>query len=167
MTLPRRRRTPLLLPVATLALAAVLTGCGEPPPDSTASSATAGSDAEDLADAADDAGVPEECQEAFPLALEPADPADVPFPADWPETPVAATLCSTGATLDDSMQTADYATAATPAEVLDAYEAALAPSYDLTREDQGLGEVLAGSNGSVSFQLQPRDGAFALLLSAG
>lgn len=170
MTILRRYRTTVLLPLATLALGATLTACGgdDPGEASAGSSADSFEDSqEDLAEAADAAGVPDECQAAFPLALEPADPGDVGFPADWPETPVEATLCSTGSTLDDTTRTADYATTASPAEVLDAYQAALPATYETTREDQGLGEVLNGTDGTVSFQLQPRDGEFTLFLSAG
>lgn len=168
MTILRLPHAPLLLPLAAVTLAAVLAGCGadEPARDSGPASGSAADAEEDLADVADAAGVPEECQEAFPLALEPVDPADVGFPAGWPEPPVEATLCSTGSTLDDATRTADYATTATPTEVLDAYEAALPATYETTREDQGLGEVLSGYDDTVSFQIQPAEGRFSVLLGA-
>jgi hypothetical protein len=166
MTTLQRYRPTLLLPFATLALGVALVGCGgEGTADGTSSDSYAEAEG-DLADAAAAAGVPEECQAAFPLALEPADAADADFPADWPDLPVEATLCSTGGTLDDTTRTVDYATSATPTEVLDAYEATLPATYETTREDQGLGEVLNGTDGTFSFQVQPGDGRFTIFLSA-
>ena len=61
-----------------------------------------------------------------------------------------------------NLQTADYATTASGSEVLDAYEATLPADYAVGREDQGAGEQLTGSAGSVYFTITIRDGAFSV-----
>lgn len=131
----------------------------------------AGDDAGDTAaqvsdelDAVRDADVPAECVEPFPLAIEPADLADLTLrPEGLPEPPVDGTLCETSSTLDDTIQTASYATPASPAEVLDAYELQLGAIYDVVRADEGAGETLTGDLGTgVFFQVTPGDGTYSI-----
>jgi hypothetical protein len=141
-----------------------LTACGS----DDAEQDTADRVGDDLADVRS-GDVPQECTEAFPLAIEPADLADVALrPADFPEPPVDATLCQTSSTLDDSIATADYATTASATEVLDAYEAELAPTYDVEREDGGAGETLTGDLGGGTYvQVTPGDGRFSVAFGTG
>jgi hypothetical protein len=109
---------------------------------------------------------PPECQDAFPLALEPASLDDVTLiPSDWPQPPAGATLCGTSHTLDGNIETLDYALAADSTDVLDAYESALPETYTSMREDDGLGEVITGTGGGVSFEITPRDGSFTLFFN--
>ena len=70
-----------------------------------------------------------------------------------------STLCQTAAT-GSGVQVASYGTSAGAAEVLDAFEAALPSSYDVTRQDQGLGEQLDGTGDGVSFRVTTREGAY-------
>lgn len=134
------------------------------PPAAQEADAGAGAEADGLDPA--DSGVPEECAEAFPVAFGAPDlKALTLLPADWPEPPAGATLCQTTSTADGSIETADYATDAPAEEVLSAYESALAPSYDVARNDEGLGEVLTGTAGSVVFELSTRDGAYSIAFS--
>lgn len=157
-----------LLPLAGLVLATAVSvsACGDDAsPTATSTTSSAGTaDAYDELDAmADDAGVPEECRDAFPAEVVAADLADVtPIPPDWPEPPVDATLCRTSSMMDDSASIAGYATTSAPAEVLDAYEAVLSEQWEVTREDRGFGDVLTGTAGDVWFQVETRDGAFDL-----
>jgi hypothetical protein len=109
--------------------------------------------------------VPQECREAFPVAVGKADPADVTLmPATWPTDVVEATLCQTSAT-GSGIQVASYATDATGPEVLDAVQGALPSSYDVVREDQGMGEQLDGSGDGVSFRVTVREGAYDVMFS--
>ncbi len=71
-------------------------------------------------------------------------------------TPVITARAGTGS----GIQVASYATSATEAEVLDAVQAALPPSYDASRTDQGLGEQLQGTADGVSFEVTTRPGAY-------
>ena len=156
-----------LLPLAALVVttAVSLSACGGDQPAASAGSSTSseGEAAAGLDELADAGDVPEECREAFPAEVAPADLDDVAsIPSGWPEPPVDATLCRTSSTMDDSLSIAGYATASSPAEVLDAYEAALADTWDVTREDRGFGDVLTGTAGDVWFQVETRDGAFDL-----
>jgi hypothetical protein len=159
----RHHRAALAATAAALLLA--LTACGGD--DGGSDGSDGGGDA--AADAAADldgvrsGDVPEECVEAFPLAIEPADLADVSLrPADFPEPPVDATLCSTSSTLDDSIMTADYVTGADATEVLDGYEAALA-DYETYRDDSTGSETLIAELGDGVFtQITPGDGTFSV-----
>lgn len=169
MTIRPTRHRLLSLAGLLLATAVGASACGdaaEPSLTSSGSSTTSGTDSADALDGldelADSAGVPEECRDAFPTEVAAASLDDVPVPSGWPEPPVDATLCRTSWMMDDSASIAGYATASTPAEVLDAYEAALSEQWDVTREDRGFGEVLTGDAGGVWFQVETRDGAFDL-----
>ncbi|GAA5144037.1 hypothetical protein GCM10023340_10880 [Nocardioides marinquilinus] len=160
----RPHRAALAATAAALLLA--LTACGG---DDGGADGTDGGSGDAAADAAADlddvrsGDVPEECVEAFPLAIEPADLADVSLrPSDFPEPPVDATLCSTSSTLDDSIMTADYVTGAGEAEVLDGYEAALA-DYEVLRDDSsGIDTVTADLGEGVFVQVTPGDGTFSV-----
>ena len=157
-----------LLPLAGLVLATALSlsACGEDGSTTSASAAATDEALSDLGEIAEDAGVPEECHDAFPADVVPVDIADVELmPSDWPEPPVDATLCRTSATMDDTVSIAGYATTSSPAEVLDAYETALAGTWEVTREDGTFGEVLTGTADDVWFQVETRDGAYDLTFS--
>jgi hypothetical protein len=145
---------------AGLLATALLVGCGgDPSGDATAP----GTD--DLQQVQRDSGVPEECLTAFPVAMSAPDLGEVTLlPADWPEAPEGATLCQTGATLDGGVETVDYVTDRAAADVLADYEAALS-GYDVVRADEGLGEQLSGTAGSVSFEITTRDGAYSVLFA--
>ncbi|GAA1517974.1 hypothetical protein [Nocardioides humi] len=126
---------------------------------------------EDLADAQEDSGVPEECAGAFPLAWGEPDLADAALPAGWPDPPAGAVLCAVS---DDtgSVQTVDYATDQDAVAVLDHYASALAgvEGYDVAREEPpGLGhEVVSGTAGDDGgFQVDPRDGGFRIAVDIG
>lgn len=145
---------------AGLLAAALLVGCGGDP-----SGAAAAPAVDDLQQTQRDSGVPEECLTAFPVAMDAPDLGEVTLlPADWPQAPEGATLCQTSATLDGGVETVDYATDRAAADVLAAYEAALS-GYDVVRADQGLGEQLSGTVGSVSFEITTRDGAYSVLFA--
>ena len=149
---PRRARL-----LASLAGSAVLAlaGCGGQD-DATPVGAA------DQQQAQVDSGIPEACLDAYPAAFTAPDLADATLlPGDWPEPPTGATLCQTTGTADGAVETADYATDAPAAEVLDAYEAALS-AYDVAREDQGLGEQLSGTADGVLFEITTRDGAYSV-----
>lgn len=154
----RTRRASLALAAAATAL--LVSACGgDGDGDATEPGAT------DLAGAQVDSGVPEACLEAFPVAMTAPDLADVSLlPADWPAAPAGATLCQTSSTADGAYQTADYATEDDPAAVLDAWEAALA-DFSPTRGDEGAGEQLTGTAGTVAFEITTRDGAFSVVLA--
>lgn len=110
---------------------------------------------------------PEECRDAFPMAMVMPDLADVAMiPADFPEPPVDATLCQTSSTLEGNMESADYATDASAEEVLAAYETALAP-YGAARSEDGMGRpMIAGeADGGVFIQVTPKDGGFSLVFA--
>lgn len=160
---PQRR---LLLATLTLLATGGLAACGG---DSGASDSTSPTRADnDLTDVQEETGVPPECRDAFPVAIGAADLADVELiPAGWPEPPVEATLCQTSSTLDDQIAIASYATEAAPAEVLDAYETALAGTFETSREENGLGEVLSGSSEGGGFEVAAADGSFTLTFSQG
>lgn len=165
----RNLRLPAKLSVVVAAGLLTLSACSG---DSEASGSTGGStgsndeaasETVELQDLQEDSGAPEECVEVFPLALAEADLADLSLvPGDWPEAPVDATLCQTSATIEGNLETADYATRATGAEVLDAFQAALPAGYEVTREDRGQGDMLAGSAGEVFFEVSTREGAYTV-----
>jgi hypothetical protein len=95
-----------------------------------------------LAEVQEQTDVPPECRDAFPVAVGKADEDAVDLmPAGWPTDAVDGTLCQTSATAS-GIQVASYATSASGTEVLDAVQDALPASYDVVREDQGLGEQL-------------------------
>lgn len=159
-------RSRMLLATTTLLAMGALGGCSDDPGEG-AGGPSAGVD-DSLAEVQEGSGVPGECLEAFPAAFGTADIADVELlPEAWPEPPVDATLCQTSSTSDDQVEVVGYATDAAPDEVLDAYEAALAGSFETTREDQGLGEMLSGTAGSIGFEVTPGDGSFSLTFGQG
>jgi hypothetical protein len=142
-----------------------LTGCGGD--DESSASSDGGDTAAQVSEDLDDVrsgDVPEECVTAFPLAIEPADLADVTLrPEGFPEPPVDGTLCETSSTLDDTITTAGYATEATATEVLDAYELQLGSIYDVARADDGAGETLTADLGTGVFvQVTPGDGSYSI-----
>jgi hypothetical protein len=121
-------------------------------------------DSGDISEAQLESGVPAECLEAFPVAFGTPDLAAATLlPTDFPADAVDGTLCQTSAT-GSGIQVVDWATEASGTEVLDALEAALPPSYDVTREDKGLGEQLDGTAGDVYFTVITRPGAWSLQL---
>lgn len=135
----------------------LLAGCGD---DGGSSSA------DDAAAAVDDKaapGVPEECADF--MALEPASLDDVELlPADWPEPPVDATLCTTSGTLDGGQESMDYATDASPEQVLAGYEAALG-EYGAQLDQDGLGrDIVVATAGDVTIQVTADDGAYSVVL---
>ncbi|MBA2955473.1 hypothetical protein GON03_14150 [Nocardioides sp. MAH-18] len=151
--------------LASLAIGAVtLTACagadatGEP--GAAPTSPAAETDASELQSGS---GVPEECLDAFPVALGAPDPAAATLaPADWPADAVSGVLCQTTETPDGTRQSLEYATDLSPEDVLDQLEAALPASYEATRSDQGLGEQIDGSAGAVHFTVTVRPGAYAV-----
>ena len=161
---------------AVLVLAALLGACsgsGSDAADSADAAADAqagnqGDAADDLAAAQEDSGVPAECLEAFPAAFGAPDLGSVTMlPADWPEPPVESTLCHTSATAEGNVEIADYATDVAPDAVLAAFDSGLPAGYEVAYEDQGLGEMLVGTAGGVSFQVTARDGAFSIMFGEG
>jgi hypothetical protein len=161
----RNLRLPVKLSIVVAAGLLTLSACSGDTdgPSGAGSEDKAASDTAGLQDVQADSGVPEECLEAFPVAIGEADLADLSLvPGDWPEGPVDATLCQTSSTIEGNLETADYATEATGAEVLDAFQAALPAGYEATREDKGQGDVLTGSAGEVFFQVSTRDGAYTV-----
>ncbi|WP_019143820.1 hypothetical protein [Aeromicrobium massiliense] len=162
------RRAALSMAATALVLASALSACG-PSEESAASSPISAADAkDDLEDIQKDAGVPEECAEAFPLAMTKPDLADVKLvPASWPEPPVDATLCSTSELMDGSQESLDYATEASADEVLEAYKTALA-DFGATIDDQGTGiKMVVGEADGTSFQVRPQDGGFIVFFAKG
>lgn len=148
-------RTAVVVPVALLALAA----CGgEAGNDSSAA-------VEEVAGADDDgpAGVPDECRDAFPQAMGPADLGELALlPEGFPDPPVEATLCITAETVGGAQETASYASDATADEILAGYESALAP-HGATREQDGIGRpILTATVDDVIIQVTPQDGGFVL-----
>lgn len=145
--------------MAGLVASAVLVGCGAEDPSEPGAQ---GVGTDDLQHSQVESGVPETCLEAFPVAMTAPEPADITLmPADWPEAPAGATLCQTSSTMDGGVEIADYATDAPGADVLDDYEAALS-AYDVVRADEGLGDQLSGTAGSISFEVTTRDGAYSI-----
>lgn len=163
---PRNLRLPVKLSIVVAAGLLTLSACsGDTDASGSAGSddKAAASDTAELEDIQADSGVPEECLEAFPVAVGEADLADLSLvPGDWPESPVDATLCQTSSTAEGNLETADYATEASGAEVLDAFQAALPAGYEAAREDKGQGDMLNGSAGEVFFQVSTRDGAYTV-----
>lgn len=122
-------------------------------------------DSGDISEAQLESGVPAECLDAFPVAFGKPDlGAATLLPADFPADAVAGTLCQTSAT-SDGLQVVDWATDASATEVLDAIEAALPASYEVTREDKGQGEQLDGTAGDVWFTVVTRPGAYTVQLA--
>jgi hypothetical protein len=167
-TLPASRRTRRTGALAATGLAAALLALSACSGDAEPRAGIANPNGTDLQQVQGDSGVPEACLEAFPVAVGEADLDDVTLlPAGWPAPPVEATLCQTTGTVDGNLETADYATAASAEQVLDAYEAALPAEYTATRQDQGMGDQLTGAAGSVYFTITTRDGAYSVASRRG
>lgn len=112
---------------------------------------------------AEGSGAPKECAKAFPQAFTEPDLAEVTLsPDSFPEPPFDATLCLTSSTVDNSKETASYATDASEEEILAGYEAALS-AYSPTRDSDGLGRpILVAQDGDLVIQLTPQEGGFVL-----
>jgi hypothetical protein len=161
----RPRRVALAVAGTALALTGTLSACGGSDESPTSSPVSAEDAKDDLNDIAADAGVPEECAEAFPLALSKPDLANVKLkPSSWPEPPVDSTLCATSEIMDGGQESLDYATDASADEILSAYESALA-AFSPTKEDKGAGMALYGEADGTSFQVTPKDGGFTLFFT--
>lgn len=156
-------------PVAALAaLVLALAGCAAPAGDEVFDAAPEEATLESPERTGD---VPQECGESFPLAVVPADIADVELqPADWPAPPPGAVLCLTTGSFDDSTESASYATEAAFADVLAHYESGLA-GYELSHTDgaeNGTGyDALDGWNADTTFQIRERDGGFVIVFARG
>ncbi len=153
--------------VAVLALGPLgLSACSG---DADAASGTSGTSDDPeaaLAEVQEETDVPQECRDAFPVAVGKADEGAISLmPETWPRDAVDGTLCQTSSTAS-GIQVASYATSATGSEVLDAVQDALPASYDVVRQDQGLGEQLDGTGDGVSFRVTTREGAFEVTFSA-
>jgi len=157
-----RRSQCLRAAVAVPLVMAVLAACGG---ESGATGEDSGGTAEEGAAAAGDgaAGVPEDCRDAFPQALGPADLSELALlPEGFPSPPVEATLCITAETIGGAQETASYASRATEDEILAGYESALA-AYGAAREQDGIGRpIVTATSGDVVIQVTPQDGGFAL-----
>lgn len=110
--------------------------------------------------------LPDACAIGFPFATERPDLGTLEHvPADWPQPPVASTLCETSTTLDGTVEVAGYATDADETAVLDAYERAL-PGYDVAREDKGAGEKLTASSPAGTVEVMvPSAGTFSVFFT--
>jgi uncharacterized protein YceK len=158
------RRAPL---VAALAVASLwtLAGCTDA---ASVDDGTEGPAVSDMVDDAEDAfaDTPEECREAFPLAMGGADIADLALlPSDWPAPPDGAVLCGTAETIGGARETASYAIDAPIGDVLTHYETALT-GYETFREsgdENGTGyDSLSGGDDVFGFQIRESDGGFVL-----
>lgn len=164
---PRPRRAALALASTALALTGFLSACAGGSEDTATPPIGAEEAKDDLNDIAADSGVPEECAEPFPLALTKPDPASVELtPADWPEPPVDATLCSTSEIMDGGQESMGYASDASADEILAGYEKALG-SFAPVVEDKGAGKALYGEADGTSFQVTPQDGGFTVFFAKG
>lgn len=112
---------------------------------------------------AEGSGAPEECAKAFPQAFTEPDLAEVTLAPDgFPEPPVDATLCLTSSTVDNSKETASYATDAAEEEILAGYETALS-AYSPSRDADGLGRpIVVAQDGGLVIQVTPQEGGFVL-----
>jgi hypothetical protein len=166
-TTRRSTRTTPRPTIRTVGVAAVLVALplGLSACSGSADAADPGSPEAAIAEVQQQSDVPQECREAFPMAVGKADPADVTLmPAAWPTDAVEGLLCQTSAG-GSGIEVASYATEATGPEVLDAVQAALPSSYDVVRQDQGMGEQLDGSGDGVSFRVTVREGAYDVMFS--
>lgn len=169
----RTLRSRQALAAVPLVLAALLTGCGgddEPSGDGSSSSQDGGSAADDAGVEPGELGAPEECAEAFPMAFGDADIDDVSLmPADWPEPIEDAVLCSTSATVEESIEEAEFATSLSEEEVLSAFESALSglDGYTVVRGDSsGLDRaVLGGTAGKTAFNITAVPGGYTLIFA--
>lgn len=111
-------------------------------------------------------GVPPECAEQFPAAIDAPDLAELTrLAADFPPPPVPATLCVTEET--STHQAARYVTDAPPEEVLDAYEELLADEFFSRHEAGTVADVpsLLGTPDDVLTQITAHDGWFEIGVS--
>ncbi len=126
-------------------------------------------DGESTAAAAPDqaAGVPKACAKPFPQAFTEPDLAEVTLAPDgFPEPPFGAILCLTTSTVDNSQETASYATGASADEVLAGYESALS-AYSPSRDTDGLGRsIVVAQDGDVTIQVTPKAGGFVIAFAS-
>jgi hypothetical protein len=130
----------------------------------------ASSDGGSTAAAAPDeaSGAPEACAKPFPQAFTEPDLAEVTLSPDgFPEPPFDATLCLTTSTVDNSKETASYATEEPEEAILAGYETALS-AYAPTRDSDGLGRpILVAQDGDLTIQVTPQEGGFVLAFANG
>jgi hypothetical protein len=167
-------RVRLALTAVPLALSVLLTGCGgDDEPSSDGAAQDSGQEAGQAAGQdSGGSGAPEECAEAFPMAFGEPDLGEVSLlPAGWPEPIDDAVLCSTSGTLEENVESADFATALSEDEVLSSFESALTgvDGYTVSRGDSsGLGrDMLEGTAGDVSFQVTSVPGGYTLTFAQG
>ncbi|WP_436698867.1 hypothetical protein [Nocardioides sp. BYT-33-1] len=158
--------------LVTLVTLVTLAGCGGGDEDdagtdgaggSSGSGGTGGTVEEGTGGDDGPAGVPDECRDAFPQALGPAELGELALlPDGFPDPPVEATLCITAETVGGAQETASYATTASADEVLAGYETALA-AYDAVRDQDGVGRpIVTATADGVVIQVTPQDGGFVL-----
>lgn len=113
-------------------------------------------------------GVPEVCLDTFATALASASLDDLALlPPDWPEPVAGSTLCVTSETIGGARESAEYATDADAAVVLEHFEQALPAEYAAVRAEGAFGdEVLTGTAGDVVFEIGTGDGSFSIDLLA-
>ncbi|GAA1761866.1 hypothetical protein GCM10009795_005390 [Nocardioides hankookensis] len=163
----RNSRPPLARRAARLAagglLLVTLAACGGGSDDEPKADTTKAADGGSV-DLSDDlAEIPKECKKAFPMALDTPHLDEVELmPADWPEPPLDATLCVTEGNEDGSQQWAEYATDATPEEVIAAYQPAL-ESYGAQRADNDTTLALGGTVGETAFVVSASEGFYRLI----
>jgi hypothetical protein len=143
------------------ALVAALVGVSAACSGSDGASSDAGSTAAAAPEEA--SGVPEECAKPFPQAFSEPDLAEVTLSPDgFPEPPFEATLCLTTSTVDNSQETASYATGASADEVLAGYESALS-AYSPSRDTDGVGRpIVVAQDGDLTIQVTPKAGGFVI-----
>lgn len=155
------------LSLGAVALLTVLVGCSAASePADTAAGSEPPAAADDPSGDEQAAEVPDECVDAFPQAIGPADLEDVAaLPADWPDPPAGSTLCLTASGLGSpATETMSYATPADEAGVLAHYEGALTGfSVERTPSPTG-GEMLTGDGAGIGFQIQPGAGTVVIVL---
>jgi len=153
-----------LVAVGAVALALALAGCSGASADAHPATSDLVDDPVSTADTERLGDVPQECIDAMPYVLTPADIAAIAqLPEFWPEEPVGATLCATSTGGD--VETASFVTDAPIEEVLAHYEAALSgqETFRVSGEENGTGyESLTGSVDGIGFQVQERDAGFTL-----
>jgi len=143
------------------ALLFALTACGgsdDPAARTEVPGTSAGADVSAVQEEFD---VPEDCREPFPGQLAPADLVDISiWPENFPEPPVAATLCQAEESEDGTTGTVGYATDVPSAQVLDTYRAALAP-YELDNGG-GADQITGSADDDTLFSITAPDGTIRL-----
>jgi hypothetical protein len=149
-----RRLVASALLVAVVGVSAACSGSDDAPSGSGTTAAEAPGEGSEA---------PEACAEPFPQAFTEPDLAEVTLSPDgFPEPPFDATLCLTTSTVDNSQETASYATGATAEEILAGYETALG-AYSPARDTDGVGRpILVAQDGDLTIQVTPQEGGFVL-----